>query len=107
MNLIFKQIDILSVLVFIFATLAVTQGLKFALSRHPVWCALLDIGFFKICLSWMIGAIVFFVLHLALKTFPVTEASVLQFAIWIALTNGGYKLVTMALDKIKIIRGKA
>jgi len=106
MEFIFKQIDVLAVFVFIFATLAVTEGLKFAFSKHLKLCAMMDIGFFKICLSWIVGAILFFVLHLTLHSFPVTEATILQFGIWILLLNGGYKIVASLLDYIKDLRTK-
>ena len=107
MDFIFGKIDILAVLVFIFATLFVTEFLKSIFKKHQRLCDILDIGFYKLCLSWLVGGIVFYVLHLTLKTFPVNEATILQFAVWIALLNGGYKIVTTLLDYIKEMKGKA
>jgi hypothetical protein len=106
MEFIFKHIDPLAVLVFIFCTLAVTEGLKFALSKHVRLCAILDVGFYKICLSWAVGAVMFFALHFTLHKFPVTEASILQFAIWVLLLNGGYKVIASLLDYIKELKAK-
>jgi hypothetical protein len=107
MDFIFGKIDILAVLVFIFATLFVTEGLKNILRKYPRVCALLDVGFYKLCLSWLVGAVVFFALAKTLHTFPVTEATIMQFAVWIALLNGGYKIVTTLLDHIKEMKSKA
>lgn len=106
MEFIFKHIDPLAVLVFIFATLAVTEGLKYILAKSLRFCAMMEIGFFKICLSWIVGAMVFVILHLTLKTFPVTEGTVIQFMIWVTLLNGGYKIVASLLDYIKDLRAK-
>jgi len=106
MEFIFQHIDVLAVFVFIFATLAVTEGLKFVLAKSVKFCAMMDIGFFKICLSWAVGAVVFLILHLTLKTFPVTEGTVLQFAIWVLLLNGGYKVIASLLDYIRELKTK-
>jgi hypothetical protein len=106
MEFIFKHIDPLAVLAFIFATLAVTEGLKYILAKSLRFCAMIEIGFFKICLSWIIGAAMFFAFHFTLHSFPVTEATILQFAIWVLLLNGGYKIVASLLDYIKDLRSK-
>ena len=45
----------------------------------------------------------FFILHLTLKTFPVSEKNVLQFAAWTAILNGGYWILPRTLDYIKTI----
>ena len=62
MEFIFSKMDPLAIFVFIFATMAVTQGLKYVLSKSLKFCALMEVGFFVILLSWVIGAIVFFAL---------------------------------------------
>lgn len=104
MEFIFGKIDVLAVLVFIFATLAVTELLKKVFGKIIWFCKLLEIGFFKLCLSWIVGAFAFVVLHLTFHSFPVTEATVLQFLIWTALLNGGYKIVTTVLGYLKEMR---
>jgi len=104
MEFIFSKMDPLAIFVFIFATMAVTQGLKYVLSKSLKFCALMEVGFFVILLSWVVGAIVFFVMHLTLHSFPVTEATVLQFMIWVLLLNGGYKVISDLLTYIKGLR---
>jgi hypothetical protein len=106
MEFIFRNIDVLAVFAFIFATLAVTQGMKYVLVKSVRFCAMMDIGFFVILLSWAVGAIVFIIMHLTLHSFPVTEATVLQFMIWVLLLNGGYKVIAALLDYIKELRSK-
>lgn len=106
MEFIFKHIDPLAVFAFIFATLAVTEGLKYILANSIKFCAMMDIGFFRILLSWAVGAIMFVAFHLTLHSFPVTEATVLQFSIWILLLNGGYKVIASLLDYIKQLKNK-
>jgi hypothetical protein len=107
MKQIFSHINELAVIVFIFSTLAVTQGLKFIFAKKEKFCLLIEIGFFRILLSWGIGAIMFFVLALVLHDFPVTEFSIIQYAIWTLLLNGGYKVVISFLEMLKKIRSKA
>jgi len=104
MEFIFSKMDPLAIFVFIFATLAVTQGLKYVLSKSLKFCALMDIGFFVILLSWAVGAVVFIALHLTLHSFPITEGSVLQFMLWVLLLNGGYKVLSDLLTYIKGLR---
>lgn len=106
MEFIFRHIDPLAVLAFIFCTLLATEGLKFILSKHVRLCAILDVGFFRILISWAVGAAMFFVFHFTLHSFPVTEASILQFAIWVLLLNGGYKVIASLLDYIKELKAK-
>lgn len=106
MEFIFHDIDILAVLVFIFATLFVTEFLKSVLCRFTKFCALLEIGFYKLCISWIVGAIMFYLLHLTLKTFPVNEKNILQFATWTAILNGGYWILPRMLDYLRNIFSK-
>lgn len=101
MEFIFGKLDLLSVFVFIFSTLAVTEGLKYILGRVTWFCNLLEVGFFKVVLSWVVGAGVFFVLHLVLKSFPVTEESVIRCFFWVLLLNGGYKIYTLLKEMLR------
>jgi hypothetical protein len=106
MKQIFSHINELAVIVFIFSTLAVTQGLKFLFAKKEKFCAMLEIGFFRILLSWAIGTIMFFILALFFHAFPVTEFSIIQYAIWTLLLNGGYKVVLSFLEMLKKIKAK-
>lgn len=103
---VFGSVDVLAVIAFIFATLFITSGLKALLAKHPKWCAWLDNDFFKVCLSWIVGAGVFFAMHLALHSFPITEQTILQFAVWVLLLNGGYRIVTTVRDYIRDWKSK-
>lgn len=101
MEFIFGKLDPLAVFVFIFSTLAVTEGLKYILGRVTWFCNMLEIGFFKVLLSWAVGAGVFFVLHFVLHSFPVTEESVFRCFFWVLLLNGGYKIYTLLREMIR------
>ena len=97
----FSKIDPVSLFVFLFVTLFVTEGLKYLLGKVIWFCRLLEIGFFKIILSWIAAAPVFLVLHLTLKSMPVTGDNVFRCFLWILMLNGGYKIYTMLKDMIK------
>jgi|GEM_PF-3445008 len=105
-ELVFGKVDVLAVVAFVFATLFITSGLKSALRRFPGICYWLDNDFAKVCLSWLVGAGVFAVLHLTLTDFPVTQGTVLQFGIWVLLLNGGYRIITTVRDMIRDWRNK-
>jgi hypothetical protein len=100
MEFIFGKLDVLSVFAFIFSTLAVTEGLKYIMGRVTWFCAMLDIGFFKVLLSWAVAAGLFLVFHLTLKLFPVTEEVVLRCFVWVLLLNGGYKIYTLLKEML-------
>lgn len=99
-ELVFGKVDVLAVVAFVFATLFITSGLKSVFRKLPVICYWLDNDFAKVCLSWAVGAGVFSVMHLTLTDFPITQGTVLQFAIWVLLTNGGYRIITTVRDMI-------
>jgi hypothetical protein len=103
---IFDKVDIIAVLVFVFVTLFVTEGLK-GLLRKVVWfCAAMENYFFKLCLSWIAGALVFiFVLPRLFSTIPVNDTTRLQFVFWTLALNGGYQLFFWILGKIKELKG--
>ena len=107
MKEIFSNINELAVIVFIFSTLAVTQGLKTIFSKSLKFCELLEIGFYRIVLSWIVGAVTFGILAVTFHSFPVTEFSIIQYAIWTLLLNGGYKVVIPFIEVIKKIKSKA
>jgi hypothetical protein len=103
---VFGEVDILAVVAFIFATLFITSGLKALLAKSARWCAVLDNDFAKVCLSWIVGAAVFAAMHLTLHAFPVTEQTIVQFAVWVLLLNGGYRIVTTVRDYIRDWKSK-
>jgi len=105
-ELIFGKVDVLAVVAFVFATLFVTDGLKRAMNRVLWFCRALESDFFKVCLSWLVGAGVFAVLHLTLTDFPITQGTVLQFGIWVLLLNGGYRIITTVRDMIRDWKNK-
>jgi hypothetical protein len=98
MEFIFGKIDPLALFIFIFATLAVTEGLKKGMERIVWFCNLLEIGFFKVLLSWLVAGVSFVIFGLAFKTLPVTEDSVFRCFFWVLLLNGGYKIVTALME---------
>ena len=102
----FGKVDILAVVAFVFATLFITSGLKSALRKFPGVCFWLDNDFAKVCLSWAVGAGVFMALHVTLTDFPITQATVLQFIVWVLLLNGGYRIITTVRDYIRDWRSK-
>lgn len=102
---VFGAVDILAVIAFVFVTLLLTSGLKALLAKTKI-CAVLDNDFAKVCLSWVAGAGVFLAMHLLLHSFPVTERTILQFAIWVLLLNGGYRIITTVRDYIREWRAK-
>jgi hypothetical protein len=106
MEFIYKGIDPIALVVFLFCVLLVTEGLKTIFSKIIWFCKLLEIGFFKVCISWLAGAIMFFVLHLALHSFPVTEKTIVQFGLWTLILNGGYWIIPKMLDFIQSFRSK-
>ena len=95
------KIDPVTLFVFLFSTLTVTEGLKYALSKVLWFCALLEIGFFKVLLSWLVAAPLFVLLHFVMKTMPVTGENVFRCFLWILLLNGGYKIYTMLKEMIR------
>ena len=101
MEFIFGKLDPLAVFVFIFATLFVTELLKYVMGRVVWFCRLLEIGFFKVILSWLAAAGTFYILHLVLHSFPVTEESVFRCFFWVLLLNGGYKIYTLLREMVK------
>ena len=101
MEFIFGKLDPLAVFVFIFATLFVTELLKYVMGRVVWFCRLLEIGFFKVILSWLAAAGTFYILHLVLHSFPVTEESVFRCFFWVLLLNGGYKIYTLLRKMVK------
>jgi len=103
---VFGKVDILAVVAFVFATLFITSFLKSALQRFPRVCYWLDNDFAKVCLSWTVGAGVFVALHLTLTDFPITQSTVLQFAVWVLLLNGGYRIITVVRDMIRDWKNK-
>lgn len=103
---VFGKVDILAVVAFVFATLFITSFLKSALRQFPGICFWLDNDFAKVCLSWAVGAIVFIVMHLTLTDFPITQATILQFGIWVLLLNGGYRVITTVRDYIRDWKSK-
>jgi hypothetical protein len=105
-ELVFGQVDVLAVFAFVFATLFITSGLKSALNKHVTLCALLDVDFYKVLLSWAVGALVFVGFHFTLHSFPVNELTILQFSIWVLLLNGGYKVISTVRDYIREWKSK-
>ena len=105
-SFVFGEIDVPAVIGFMVATLAVTSGLKFWLRRSARFCEALEVDFNKVILSWIVGAIVFVAMHFALPAFPVTQETIVQFAVWVLLLNGGYKFVTAVRDYIRDWKSK-
>jgi hypothetical protein len=100
------KIDPVTLFVFLFVTLAVTEGLKRAFIKRALFCELLEIGFFKVLMSWAIAAPVFFALHLVTKSLPVktlavTGENIFRCFLWILMLNGGYKVYTMLKEMVK------
>lgn len=103
---IFDKVDILAVIVFMVSTLLVTSGLKGLLGRVVWFCRAMENDFFKLCLSWIVGAVMFLlVLPRLFSTIKADDLSVLQFIFWTLLLNGGYKLITWLLKTWKEMRG--
>jgi len=99
---IFEKIDILAVVVFVFATLFVTQGLKGLLRKVAWFCAAMENYFFKLCLSWIAGALVFiFALPRLFPTVPIDDMTRLQFVFWTLALNGGYQLFFWMVEKYR------
>jgi hypothetical protein len=103
---VFGKVDVLAVVAFVVATLFVTDGLKRAMSRVMWFCRALESDFFKVCLSWLAGGAVFAVMNLTFPAFPVTQATVLQFIVWVLLLNGGYKLISTVRNYIREWKSK-
>jgi hypothetical protein len=103
---IFNKVDVLAVVTFMLATLLVTSGLKGIMGRVVWFCRALENDFFKVCLSWAVGAIVYLlILPRLFKTIHADDLSVLQFVFWVLVLNGGYKLITWLLKTWKEMRG--
>jgi len=95
------KIDPVTLFVFLFVTLFVTEGLKYLMAKVLWFCALLEIGFFKVVLSWVTAAPVFLILHLTMKTMPVTGDNVFRCFLWILLLNGGYKIYSSLREMVR------
>jgi hypothetical protein len=105
-EMIFGKVDPLAVVAFVVVTLGITYFLKKAIVGRPRLCYYLDDDFPKVVLSWFVGAGVFMAMHFTLHDFPITELTVLQFAIWVLLLNGGYKVISTVRDYIREWKNK-
>jgi hypothetical protein len=102
---IFNKVDILAVIVFMLATLFVTSGLKGLLSRVVWFCRAMENDFFKLAISWIVGAAVFvLILPRLFTTIRADDLTILQFIFWTLLLNGGYKLIKWLLTTWKEMR---
>ncbi len=105
-ELVFGTVDVLAVFTFALATLGITYLLKKVIVTRPRLCYYLEDDFPKVILSWLVGAVVFVALHFTLHNFPITELTILQFAIWVLLLNGGYKVISTVRDYIREWKSK-
>jgi hypothetical protein len=102
---IFNKVDILAVIVFMVSTLLVTSGLKGVLGRVMWFCRAMENDFFKLALSWIVGAVMFLlVLPRLFTTIKADDLTILQFIFWTLLLNGGYKLIKWLLTTWKEMR---
>jgi hypothetical protein len=103
---VFGSVNVLAVVAFAVATLFITWVLKGVLRRFPQCGIWLNDDFPKVLLSWAVGAVVFIVMHLTLTDFPITQATILQFIVWVLLLNGGYRVITTVRDYIREWKSK-
>ena len=95
------DLDILSLITFIFTTLMVTELLKklvYSLSskyikKEQTLKLIKKSQFLPLTLSWIVGAIIFTLLNVTVKQDIITYTTIIQFLLMTALMNGGYKIL--------------
>ena len=97
--------DFLALVVFMFVMIPLAEMIKPLLKKVNKFAELLEnTNWFPLILSWVAGTFTYVVvIHLILK-FEITSLSIVQFAFFTLLINGGYKVIKKLFILIKNLK---
>lgn len=97
--------DFIALVIFMFVMVPLAEMSKPLFNKISICKKWMDEGnWFKLLLSWVAGGLTyFFIIHKMMKM-EITNESILQFAFWTLLINGGYALIKKIYKMIKTIK---